>query len=191
VATKPKYKNIEFRSFTEARWAAWFDLAGWIWTYEPQGFGNYIPDFVIPAQRPLLVEVKAEYGLDEMHKAAKTKLYECGWEKEVLILGATMQPYVGKHTRIPECFGLLGERVGDTWDWAPAILSWTDGIDDSGQEIPLGAHFGVHHYHGDHTCRICFQKHVGISNDELYRSQALHNEAHNLTKWRFNAEVGR
>ncbi len=30
-----KYKNIEFRSTLEAKWARFFDLLGWSWKYEP------------------------------------------------------------------------------------------------------------------------------------------------------------
>lgn len=183
--SKPNYKGIEFRSWTEARWAAWFDLAGWIWAYEPEGFGNYIPDFIIPTKKPLLVEVKPQYSLSEIHSAAWPKLRESGWAGEALILGGTISPYVGPDA-IPGCVGLLAERHADAWDWGPAILCWTDGTDDSGQEIPMGAHFGVYHYHGDHVCRVCHQRHARLSDLELYRSQALHNEAHNLTKWKFN-----
>jgi len=54
-----KYKNIEFRSRTEARWAIAFDEANIRWEYEPEAFHlknpysdnieffNYLPDFRI------------------------------------------------------------------------------------------------------------------------------------------------
>lgn len=52
------YKGIRFRSRLEARWAALFDLAGWRWDYEPFDLAGWIPDFIIHAHRPILVEVK-------------------------------------------------------------------------------------------------------------------------------------
>ncbi len=35
-----------FRSRLQARWAAFFDRAGWPWLYEPIDLDGYIPDFV-------------------------------------------------------------------------------------------------------------------------------------------------
>lgn len=40
-----RYRNTEFRSRLEARWAAFFDLAGWKWKYEPIDLNGWIPDF--------------------------------------------------------------------------------------------------------------------------------------------------
>jgi len=51
-----KYAGIEFRSRTEARWAALYDLLGWSWTYEPLDYNGWIPDFLI--NDSLLVEIK-------------------------------------------------------------------------------------------------------------------------------------
>lgn len=39
------YKGVLFRSRLEARWAAFFDLAGWTWEYEPFDFNGWTPDF--------------------------------------------------------------------------------------------------------------------------------------------------
>ena len=53
------YKGIRFRSRLEAKWAAFFDLLGWAWEYEPFDLNGWIPDFVIKGQRhTVLVEVK-------------------------------------------------------------------------------------------------------------------------------------
>lgn len=46
-ARPTEYKGILFRSIAEARWAAFMDLIGWKWCYEPAAFGNYIPDFLV------------------------------------------------------------------------------------------------------------------------------------------------
>lgn len=45
------YRGVIFRSRMEARWAAYFDILGICWIYEPDGIclpsGNYCPDFRI------------------------------------------------------------------------------------------------------------------------------------------------
>lgn len=51
------YRNTRFRSRLEARWAAFFDLIGWSWIYEPLDADGYIPDFLIEGAAPFLVEV--------------------------------------------------------------------------------------------------------------------------------------
>lgn len=53
------YKGIEFRSRLEAKWAAFFDLCGWRWEYEPCDFDGWIPDFqlLFGRQNPF-IEVK-------------------------------------------------------------------------------------------------------------------------------------
>lgn len=62
------YKGIRMRSATEAKWAAFFDQLGWVWTYEPERFGNYRPDFFVlrPDQRTILVEAKCETRIEEL-----------------------------------------------------------------------------------------------------------------------------
>ncbi|UCV02958.1 hypothetical protein [Dechloromonas denitrificans] len=39
------YKRLEFRTQLEARWAAFFDLAGWKWHKNPVPVNNWCPDF--------------------------------------------------------------------------------------------------------------------------------------------------
>lgn len=69
-----KYKGVQFRSRLEARWAAFFDLAGWKWEYEPLDIKGWSPDFriVIPCthsecngSHSLLVEVKPYFTLED------------------------------------------------------------------------------------------------------------------------------
>lgn len=55
------YREINFRSRLEARWAAMFDILGWAWEYEPETTGSgYIPDFLLYGQsgRKVYVEIK-------------------------------------------------------------------------------------------------------------------------------------
>mgnify|MGYP003140239419 FL=1 len=80
-----KYKNIEFRSRTEARWAIAFDEANIRWEYEPEAFHlknphsdnidffNYLPDFRIsyPEEKDFYwAEVKGKtFTENELEKA--------------------------------------------------------------------------------------------------------------------------
>jgi hypothetical protein len=41
------YQGVQFRSRLEARWAAFFDLLGWEWEYEPFDLKGWIPDFLL------------------------------------------------------------------------------------------------------------------------------------------------
>lgn len=59
------YENTIFRSRLEARWAAFFDLVGWRWTYEPFDGSGYIPDFLIHGLSPLVVEIKPASKYEE------------------------------------------------------------------------------------------------------------------------------
>lgn len=53
------YKGVHMRSRLEARWAAFFDLCGWQWEYEPFDLNGWIPDFMLRgAKTNTLVEVK-------------------------------------------------------------------------------------------------------------------------------------
>lgn len=61
IQSKPvNYKNTEFRSTLEGRWAVFFDAIGMDWVYEPEYFKlypyYYLPDFLINGD--LWVEVK-------------------------------------------------------------------------------------------------------------------------------------
>lgn len=42
-----KYGGFTFRSRLEARWAAFFDIVGWKWDYEPTDLEGWSPDFVL------------------------------------------------------------------------------------------------------------------------------------------------
>lgn len=68
------YDGVTFRSRLEARWAAFFDLVGWEWEYEPIDLDGWSPDFrvVIPCSHSecngkhvLLAEVKPYFTLKD------------------------------------------------------------------------------------------------------------------------------
>ncbi|QIG68709.1 hypothetical protein EVB67_059 [Rhizobium phage RHph_TM3_3_14B] len=52
------YNHVQFRSRLEARWAAFFDLCGWDWDYEPFDLEGWAPDFMLKGKIKALVEVK-------------------------------------------------------------------------------------------------------------------------------------
>ncbi|SJM69661.1 hypothetical protein [Gulosibacter sp. 10] len=62
------YNGVRFRSRTEARWAALFDLIGWEYEYEPLDFDGYIPDFLVDGA--FWVEVKAATTQAELRAEA-------------------------------------------------------------------------------------------------------------------------
>lgn len=63
-----EYRGIQFRSRLEATWAAFFDLMGWYWEYEPIDFAGYIPDFLLQMPGPIFVEVKPETDYDDLEQ---------------------------------------------------------------------------------------------------------------------------
>lgn len=52
-----RYREGNFRSRLEARWAAFFDRLEWVWIYEPFDGDGWIPDFLVQGPAPFLVEV--------------------------------------------------------------------------------------------------------------------------------------
>lgn len=168
IATK--YEGITYRSRLEARWAVFFDLAGWQWEYEPIDGNGYIPDFVVMGARPMVVEVKPDFDLHSMEDHCFK--IEAGldgvWAGDVLIVGST--PFPGgpcpsfEGTRIA---GLLGERNGwdgwEGWAWGPGIWAACPGDERTHEHCtspnlriihdfqsftgrPCGHHGGGHHY---------------------------------------------
>jgi hypothetical protein len=82
------YKGVVFRSRLEARWAAYFDMIGIKWQYEPEGYklpsGNYCPDFFCETTSDaFFVEIKPtramidaiETQLSELAKATGRMVY--------------------------------------------------------------------------------------------------------------------
>lgn len=61
------YNGVQFKSRTEARWAAYFDLMGVEWRYEDEAYllpsGGYLPDFYLPMNN-CYAEVKGDDGFD-------------------------------------------------------------------------------------------------------------------------------
>jgi hypothetical protein len=121
------YNGTTFRSRLEARWAYLFDGLGLHWEYEPFDANGYIPDFVLPGGRPLLIEVKPDPDTGSLQQyipkisGALTDV----WSHDVLIVG--MSPILipqgnGEFWGYPTA-GLLGEFNHDSGAWC-----WDDGL---------------------------------------------------------------
>lgn len=90
-----RYRGRLYRSRLEARWAAFFDLLGWPFEYEPLDLPGWIPDFEIRGSTPVLVEVKpyllADWdretgGKQAIEKMARS-LRRSNWNGELLLVG--------------------------------------------------------------------------------------------------------
>lgn len=83
------YSGTAFRSRLEARWAAFFDLVGWTWVYEPFDATGWIPDFLIKGRRGFLVEVGPCVSKDDyLAKAEKPARF---FELPTLVVGVDVQ----------------------------------------------------------------------------------------------------
>lgn len=124
VGIPTTYKSVRFRSRLEARWAAFFDLIEWDWTYEPIDLAGYIPDFGIrfEAGRVLVLEVKPALTIEDL-ALAQRKVERSGWPSEALLVGADL--FESRSTT--PLVGLIGERVESpddpkAFEWGPARL---------------------------------------------------------------------
>lgn len=112
------YNGINFRSRLEAKWARFFDMAGWRWEYEPEDFDGYIPDFVLLTHTKIYVEVKPTYSSSEVrHKCSKAATISDAVGR-VLCLGATIGYHEDALTN-RQCDGskfVLGFVFGDDFD---------------------------------------------------------------------------
>jgi hypothetical protein len=115
------YAGVNFRSRLEAKWAAFFDLVGWRWQYEPLDFDGWIPDFVLHGRKQrVLVEVKPLYSADEaLFGLLSRQTVAARSRDDILVLGADIIPEAKYFSCI--AFGWLGEYCGRDHGWAEAI----------------------------------------------------------------------
>ncbi len=119
------YKGTRFRSRLEAKWAAFFDLCGWEWTYEPFEYPGWIPDFLL--QGDVLVEVKPYSRKEEfvsLTKEIEDSLSQVGEDSREVIICGCNGPCVMEGV---ETIGLLGELSspdGFWWDWSDFGICW-------------------------------------------------------------------
>ena len=190
-AIPTRYAGVRFRSRLEARWAAFFDLVGWQWEYEPIDLAGYIPDFMLMLARPVLVEVKPivrwpcpvpwcadpKCYRDPAVDAAVSKIVASGWTDEALLVGASPpEPSDNCSSRPP-----MGRFAIERWlNGEPAcpgiaamfICASCRGVSFCGWP------------HNDYSCRVCGHwdgdNHLGPMRD----FRALWCEAGNRVQWR-------
>lgn len=95
------YNNIQFRSRLESRWAAFFDLMAWEYTYEPYDLERWSPDFKLITEMgsEFLVEVKPTELID---KALRLKIANAtGFSSGILLVSESPFNYP-----YPNCIGL-------------------------------------------------------------------------------------
>lgn len=95
------YAGNRFRSRLEAKWAAFFDLVGWHWTYEPFDTAGYIPDFLVHGASPLVVEIGPCEFLSEFSEKATKPLAAFGRDRMALILGIDPLILDDNHESLP------------------------------------------------------------------------------------------
>jgi hypothetical protein len=124
AAIPTEYNGVRFRSRLEAKWASFFDRCEWRWSYEPNDFDGYIPDFLLHFRVPVFVEVKPlqwdESERDEeILQEARTKIVHAGIAGEVLALG-TWVPPSSRFYRLGMMMDVNADGVSP-WDWAFAF----------------------------------------------------------------------
>lgn len=168
------YAGSRFRSRLEARWAAFFDLIDWRYTYEPFDTEGYIPDFLIHGASPLLVEVGPCEVLTDFIAKAEKPIAAFGVERPVLV--------VGVHPLILESgqsfFGDAGYLSTDGWRWPPDVAGWSQ-CRDCGL-------YGVYHTVGSYKLLPC-----GHADGDHFlgpidagRLELLWRDAGNRVQWR-------
>jgi hypothetical protein len=169
------YAGVQFRSRTEARWAAFFDELGWRWLYEPLDLLGYVPDFVLPFEGgPLLVEVKAALSPEEL-VTHERKVTRSGWDGEALIVGATLW----EESSAQPLLGWIGERerIGESLEWSWGDARLFECISCGGSSLLAAA--------GSWRCRACGDgegnEHVGAV---LSTVSAKWSQACNRVQWR-------
>jgi hypothetical protein len=126
TAIPTDYNGVRFRSRLEAKWASFFNRNHWRWSYEPQDFCGYIPDFALWFKRaPIFVEVKPllwddSEGDQAILDEARRKFAHAGIDGEVLIVGSrivTADDGPLPHHRIGMMLDLYEDGLSP-WDWA-------------------------------------------------------------------------
>lgn len=156
------YAGTQFRSRLKAKWAAFFDLCKWEWTYEPFDLNGYIPDFVLRFYKPVIVEVKPELKLQQF----EAKIDASGWTDEALIVG---YDFVKSDE---SWFWQIGRLRENAWDIANFHMC--------GQCGKLSFHHSTEWW----GCRVC-GKYEGDQDCGVgYDPTKLFREAGNRVQWR-------
>lgn len=147
------YKGCLFRSRLEAKWAAFFDLVGIKWEYEPYDFTNWVPDFLLTLACPyndcsfcdsshthtLLAEVKPFETIAEFSGHPCTKFY--GLELQPKTIPAHSSACLGNNPNVSyfelwwgegggpaeldDYVSRMGFDIRSNWNRAGALTQWS------------------------------------------------------------------
>ena len=120
AAIPTMYRNRQYRSRLEARWASFFDRISWVHEYEPVDLGKWSPDFMISyryycnnnGKTPRLVEVKPLLSFDA--SVARKMVKSAGARHDMLL------------TRISPT--MIGQDLSIGWKWEALCQKWTDAL---------------------------------------------------------------
>ena len=181
------HRGTNFRSRLEARWAAFFDLVGWSWVYEPFDADGWIPDFQI-TDRPRNKTVSSE--LIEGYSGPKPFLVEVG-------PCATEEDYTEKAAKPRHAATDLPVVIVGTSPISPLGDGWQEalGLQVNGGEWPAPALVGicpgcgrvcVTHKEGVFTHRPCGHYTGGDTGNRIDRDvlEDLWARAGNTVQWR-------
>ena len=109
------YNGRQYRSRLEAKWAAFFDLLGWRFEYEPADFGKWSPDFLLFCENvsPIFVEVKPIDAFD--WPTAQKMISGCprGAVTHIMLVGtAPFQPLSGPDFGSDDLWTNTGTEIG-------------------------------------------------------------------------------
>ncbi len=128
-AIETRYKGHLFRSQLEATWAAFFDLCGWQWEYEPFTLNGWLPDFaLIGKEKTILVEVKPVFSFprDVAEKIEQAHGDDRSFHSMIVGCGLTKNCYDSIR-----CIGWIREfnhfGYDSGWDWGEMSLRLWDG----------------------------------------------------------------
>lgn len=169
-------QGVNFRSRVEARWAEFFTLMGWGWTYEPFDLNGYIPDFALEFHEPLLVEIKGPF---EDIAVARSKIECSGWDGEALVVAGAW-PKVTWHESMPTIGSLCERSDGPDGErpfhWDNAVLF----------ECLHCRRMSLLHQQLTWRCRVngCWDGNSYIGGCHSVNPREAWNEAGNKTQWR-------
>lgn len=119
------YRKYLFRSRLEAKWAAFFDLCMWPWSYEPVDFDGWIPDFAI-GERPTLVEIKPFFH-EEQWEDTFRKIISSGCQEPVVLLGADPARTIRTQQQVDESAPQVGWILDENREMWPLNFGHTEG----------------------------------------------------------------
>jgi hypothetical protein len=124
LAHPTTYAGVRFRSRLESRWAAFFDLAGWAWEYEPIELAGWAPDFLVttPTGR-LYAEVKPYLEIDDFHDHPAWSMMDGAYDPAPAVFGnspVTTSWRTGSVLALVPAWDRLWKEAGNRTQWRAA-----------------------------------------------------------------------